>query len=92
MTYKSLRRVLVGYDIRSIDKLSGPTTGRPGDIGPTKAHTIRGTEELALLCYLWILSLSVMTTDRTELFEHGHCSSYCEDLSGTTGSMEQRTD
>jgi hypothetical protein len=36
------------YDNRSIDELSGCTTGRLRYTGPTTAHAIGGTAELAL--------------------------------------------
>jgi hypothetical protein len=36
------------YDVRSINELSGRTTGRLGDFRPDTAHSIGGTAELAL--------------------------------------------
>ncbi len=71
------------YYARSIDELSGRTTGRLGYIRPDKAHAIRGTAELALR-YSIISAFtagpkhcSVMTRGRPVLLEHGQRPRTC---------------
>jgi hypothetical protein len=88
------------YDVRSIDELSGRTTGRLGDIRPDTCHAIGGTAKLALRCstnhafYAGPKHYSVMTTGRPGLLEQGQRRRIRRGrrtIYGTTGRMEQRT-
>jgi hypothetical protein len=92
------------YDVRSVDELSGRTTGRPGYIGPDTAHAMGGTAELALRYSITGTSAStrgskhysVMTTvtGRLGLLEYGQRRRTRRDrrtVYGTTGRPEQRT-